>query len=208
VRVGIPSPTVWDFAVTDNAKPEDLDDYLVAHSSGLRVLLGPPKPVPAASTAIDPVMVAEIIHQLEQDGFHFIVIDVNSELNAVTTAVLQSVHDIYVVLTPTASGVQDAYRTTEALRRMGLRHKLHYVVNRCRGAAHLETTMGDLGCRVIAEIPDDAKVQDAENQHRPVVQTGGAAATAIRRLAGSIFPGLRAPQKRRRSGKIWRRQAV
>jgi len=181
---------------------------MVRHRSGLRVLLGPPKPVASGPAALEPARVAEIVHRLERDGVHFVVIDVAADLGAVTTWVLSAAHDVFVVITPTAGGVQDAYRSTEALRRLGLGHKLRYVVNRARGEPDLDEVMGDLGGRIAAVVPYDPVVEDAENQHRVVaLDTTGPAAAALHDLTALLYPSLAPTARRDRLGWLpWRRR--
>jgi MinD-like ATPase involved in chromosome partitioning or flagellar assembly len=204
VRLGIPQPSVWDWVVSAGGDTARLDEFMVRHDSGLRALLGPQKPL--TTGGLTPAHVADCVHELERQGTHFIVIDVAADLSEVTQWVLNAVHDIFVVITPTASGVQDAYRSAEALRRMGLRHKLRYVVNRSRGALDLSETMADLGGRISAEIPYDTRVEDAENAHRLVCGEAGPAAQGISRLAQQLYPGIAPLRSRRRLG-WWRRRA-
>ena len=198
VRIGVPQPTVWDWVMSGNADASHLDDYVVTHSTGLRLLLGPPKPAASGSPTVDPAQVADVVHELERQGTQFIVFDVAADLNDTTRWVLNAAHDVFVVITPTASGVQDAYRSTELLRRMGLRHKLAYVVNRTRGGLDLSEAMGDLNGRIVAEIPFDTRVEEAENAHRLVTAADGPAATGLRRLASHIYPGIAPAGSRRR----------
>lgn len=208
VRLGIPQPTLADY-VARGADSAHLDGCMVRHPSGVHALLGMPKPVAGGPGALEPARVAEIVHQLECDGAQFVVIDVTADLDAVTTWVLSAAHDVFVVLTPTASGVQDAYRTTAALRRLGLAQKLRYVVNRARGSVDLDEVMGDLGGRIAAVIPYDPAVEDAENQHRIVaLDGGGAAAAALHDLAALLYPTLGSGAPRTRMSWLpWRRRA-
>jgi MinD-like ATPase involved in chromosome partitioning or flagellar assembly len=205
VRLGIPQPTIWDYATRGAGKSASVQDYMVSHKSGVRALLGPPKPVPASNQAIDPERVADIVAELEADGYHYIFFDVASDLNPTTTWVLNAAHDIFIVLTATATGVQDAYRTAETLRRMGLRHKLSYVVNKSRSTLNFSTTMNDLHGTLVAEIPYDTHVEDAENAHTLVVDGSGPAADAIRRLAATIYPALAPGQRKPRMALPWKR---
>ena len=69
------------------------------------------------------------------------------------TTALCACDDVFVVVVPTAGGVHDAYRSTEALRRLGLRHQLRYIVNRSRASTDLGEPMADLGGQVIARHP-------------------------------------------------------
>jgi MinD-like ATPase involved in chromosome partitioning or flagellar assembly len=208
VRLGIAQPTLSDY-LARGGEPTHLDACMVRHRSGLRVLLGPPKPVATGPAALEPARVAEILHRLERDGAHFVVIDVGADLGAVTTWVLSAVHDVFVVVTPTAGGVQDAYRSTEALRRLGLGHKLRYVVNRAREGSAFDEVMGDLGGRIAATIPYDPAVEEAENHHRVAALDGdGPAGAALHELAALLYPSLAPTTKRARVGSRlrWRRR--
>ena len=205
LRLGVPRPTLWDYLLATGDDADDVRRFLVHHSSGLQALLGPPKPLSTTAAAVEPARIAGIVHQLESDGCHFLVFDVGSDLGAVSTWVLSQVHDIYVVITPTGSGLQDAYRTTETLRRLGLGQKLRYVVNRARGNVDVDEVMGDLGGRVVATIPYDPRLEDAENTHTIAsLRGGGPAADAIQRLARTIYPSLDGRGGRRG---LWRRRA-
>jgi len=206
VHLGVPQPSVWDWVVSTDADPARLDDFMVGHRSGLRALLGPQKPMTTSGAALTSAHVADVVHELERQGTHFIIIDIAGDLSEVSQWVLNAVHDIFVVITPTASGIQDCYRSTESLRRMGLRHKLAYVVNRSRGHFELGETMSDLGGRISAEIPYHVRIEDAENQHRLLGLDGdGAAAESLHALAALIYPGLERQMPRRRRNWLRRR---
>ena len=71
-----------------------------------------------------------------------------------------------MTLTPTARGVLDAYRSTALLRRLGLRDRIGYVVNRWRPGIDLDEVMADLGGeRRGARSPRTPALADAENHH-------------------------------------------
>jgi MinD-like ATPase involved in chromosome partitioning or flagellar assembly len=208
VRLGIPHPTLADY-LTRGAEPAQLDACMVRHPSGVHALLGMPKPMASGTGALEPARVAEIVHRLERDGAQFVIVDVAADLDAVTTWVLSAVHDIFVVLTPTAGGVQDAYRTTAALRRLGLGHKLRYAVNRARGDVDVSEVMGDLGGRIAAVIPFDHAIEECENTHRiTALDQHGAAASALHDLAAHLYPSLSPAARRTRTSWLpWRRRA-
>ncbi len=204
VRLGIPHKAISDSGLDQASPPGDLDDYMVTHHTGLRALLGPPKPV-ATGHSILPDQIAKIVSQLEGDGYHFIFFDVGSDLSEVTTWVLGAVHDIFIVLPPTAGGILNTYRATEVLRRMGLRHKLSYVVNRDHGDVDLRDVMADLSGSIRAAIPYDMAVEQAENAHRLVALESGSAATAINGLAAHLYPPLQTGRGKSQTSLPWRR---
>jgi len=185
VRLGLSSAGLMEFAL---APPDDrrVSDFMAVHPSGAHVLVGLPG-LANPDWPITAPLLRELLRDLDIEGFDFVVMDVSPELCAVTRAALNSSDDVFVVVVPTASGVQDAYRTTEQLRHVGLRHQLRYVVNRARGDVDVSVTIADLAGQLIAEIPDDPALADAENSHRVVVQRGDSdAARALHRLARRI----------------------
>jgi hypothetical protein len=83
--------------------------------------------------------------------------------------------------------VLDAYRSTTALRRLGLRERIDYIVNRCTGPIQLGEVMGDLDGAVVAEIPQNAAFVTAENRHTvAALDDRGPVAAAIARLADQL----------------------
>lgn len=207
IRLGLTGRGLWDY-LTDPADSEaDVRDFLLRHSSGARVLLGAPKPL-GSSAPVSTTRLNRLIRDLDSDGTQFTIIDIAADLGAVTMWALDIAHDVIVVLTPTARGLQDAYRTTEFLRRAGLRHKLSYVVNRGRGAADFSEAMADLGGRIIGELPHDTAVDESETTHRLLAGTdSGPFATALVDLAGQFYPGLVESRPRGRWAR-WRRRRV
>ena len=185
IRLGTPEKTLLDFAF---APPEDrtVADFMLTHASGARVLLGPQRAV-NPEWPVTPALLREVLRELDMESFDLVVVDISPELSPLNIAVLSACDDVFVVVVPTAGGVQDAYRSTEALRRLGLRHQLRYIVNRSRPGTDLSEPMADLGGQVIGDIPDDDIVVTAENAHRLVaLGESGPAAIALRRLARRI----------------------
>jgi MinD-like ATPase involved in chromosome partitioning or flagellar assembly len=191
VRLGTPEKTLLDFAL---APPEDrrVVDFMVLHASGAYALLGPQRAV-NPEWPVTPALVREVLRELDLEGFDLVVLDVSPELSAVNTTALSACDDVFVVVVPTAGGVQDAYRSTETLRRLGLRHQLRYVINRSRSDTDMSEAMADLGGQLLGDIPEDDALVAAENAHRVVgLDDAGLAAVALRRLARRFGSELRA----------------
>ncbi len=189
VRLGIGGPSVLDYAI---APPDErrVADLMPMCQGGLRLLLGSPRPS-ASAWPLNAALVREVLRELDLEGFDVVVVDVAAEPSALTTAVLASADDVFVVVNPTAGGVQDAYRTTETLRRLGVRHA-RYVVNRGRRGVDVGVAMDDLRGQVVAEIPEDDDAIRCENNHELIARTDGPAAIALRRFARAISRELAA----------------
>ena len=186
-RLGITHAGITDYAV---ASPDErrLDEFLATHHTGLRVLLGPPRST-KPEWPVTPSVLREVLRELDLSGASTVIVDVAPEMNGVTVAALRGADDIYVVVVPTATGIHDAYRTTEQLRRLGLRHRLRYVVNRADTRVDVSVAMTDLGGQLVASVPEDPAIVDAENTHCPAVLTGSsAAAFELRRFAALCAP--------------------
>jgi MinD-like ATPase involved in chromosome partitioning or flagellar assembly len=190
IRLGMPAPTEWGLAEDGPVAPE-VTRLLSVHRSGLLLLPGAARLLPAGCCDRAAIVhrLAAAVDDLERRGCDTIVLDVAGDLSALTRWALQSTHDIFVVLTPTAGGVHDAYRSTEALRRLGLRHRLRYVVNRGSSIPALTEALLDLGGTVVAEVPDDPELGRAEMDHRLLgLEGSGPTATALRALAAIVDP--------------------
>lgn len=186
-RLGMAQPGFVEYAISP---PDDrrVDDFLAEHASGLRVLLGPGKPADPC-WPVTPAVLREVLRELDLGGARTVVVDVSAELSDVTRAALRAADDVMIVVVPTSTGIQDAYRTTELLRALGLRDRLRYVVNRARHAVDVSVAMHDLGGDIIAEIPEDPAIVEAENRHSPaVLSASSGAGLELRRLAARMLP--------------------
>lgn len=156
--------------------------YLLTHELGL--LVGVP-PVPASPRDLASASLPDtLIEAAEHRGCDVVVVDIDCDLSPRCLRVLHRSDQVMVTLTPTAGGVVDAYRSAAVLRGMGLRDRIAYVVNRWRPDIDLGETMADLGGDIVAEIPDDHAVVDAENRHRIAALDGsGSVSEALTHLA-------------------------
>ena len=157
------------------------DGPLVRHDTGLLVFPGTLAPLTTGRVSV--AWAAQVLEAAERAGARLALVDVDNDLGAAGVEVLRRSHRVHVTLTACAGGVLDAYRSTAILHRLGVR-QVDYVVNRCAGPAGMADVMGDLGGVVVAEIPLDAALIDAENRHVVASLHGHtASATAIGCLA-------------------------
>jgi MinD-like ATPase involved in chromosome partitioning or flagellar assembly len=205
MKVGLTHPTMWDLVLDPQPDSSRVEECLVTHhDSGLRVLLGPPRAIgPGETRALAMQRLAQVLMHLDEDGYHFVFLDLSSDIDELTTYALEASHQVYYVMTPTASGVQDTYRGVETLRRLGHRRKLRFVLNQSRGDFNPTEMLTDLGGTLAATIPRDDAFMAAEDEHRPAcLNDGNAAARSIAELAASIYPNL---EGRSRRASLWQR---
>jgi len=130
---------------------------------------------------------ARLVESLDADDFDAVVIDAGRDLTPAVCAALALSDDVFVVITPTITGVADAYRSVAALRCLGLHDRLALIVNRARDGVDLAETITDLGVPVAAEIGDDPAVEQAENPRTLVGLDGNSpSASHIRDFAQRV----------------------
>jgi len=206
MKVGLTHPTLWDLVMEPEPTPAQIETCLLhLDGSGLRVLLGPPRAISATqgrSLALQ--RVAEVLSYLDEHNYHFVLIDMGSELNDLNTYLLEAAHHIYYVLTPTASAVQDTYRGVETMRRLGYRRKLRLVLNQARRGVEVDEMVRDLGAPLLARVDYDESFAAAEERHRPgSLDPRSSARNAITPLAAAIYPALaQTPARRGRLSRL------
>lgn len=185
LRLGLPVPPPRP---AGSPRPE-ATPTLVTHASGLAVHTG--GAVPPASEAAAAAALSALVDAAERGGADLILADIDCDLGPLCVAVLRRCDRVHTTLTASATGVLDAYRSTAALRRLGLRDRIDYVVNRCAAPIQLGEVMSDLDGAVLVEVPQSAAFVVAENLHRPAaLDDRGPAAAAIARLAEHVERGL------------------
>jgi MinD-like ATPase involved in chromosome partitioning or flagellar assembly len=178
LRLGIPLP----------AGPGANEPVLVVHESGLLVFAGSAA-VPMGGVAAPPART--VLSAAERAGADMVVADIDCDLGPCCLEVLQRCDEVHVTVTPTAGGILDAYRSTAVLRRLGLRDRIGYVVNRWREGSDLSEAMDDLGGSIGAEVPEDDGFVEAESRHLPLAVGGlGLVSAALARLADTIERGV------------------
>jgi MinD-like ATPase involved in chromosome partitioning or flagellar assembly len=209
MRVGLTHPTLWDLVMEPDPTPAQIEACLLHHDpSGLRVLLGPPRAISATqghSLALQ--RIAEVLSYLDEQGYHVVIVDMGTELNDLNTYLLEAVHHIYYVLTPTASAVQDTYRGVETMRRLGYRRKLRLVLNQARPGFDIDEMVQDLGARLAARVAHDDKFGTAEERHRPgSLDQHSSTRQAILPLAAAVYPAIaQEPASHNRWRGFWKR---
>jgi MinD-like ATPase involved in chromosome partitioning or flagellar assembly len=193
LRIGLVQPTLLDYLADFQASPDKLAEYVVRHeTSNLEVLLGSPKCLANPNgPPLGPIQAMELIGAFRGAGHHFIVVDVSATLGEFEAQILETADRIICVVTPTATAVQDLYRSVEILRRLGHGPKLAYVANKTRQRWDFSEPMGDLGGHLITQVPYDAGFDDAENRHQPyVLGQKGSAYPALLELANFVYPAF------------------
>jgi len=89
----------------EDVDPDLFDNIVVEHGSGLKVLLGPPRPELAEQIYTMPRNVAEIIEQIRYQ-YDFIVVDTASRLDELTVGLCDIATEILLIIPPTLPAVR------------------------------------------------------------------------------------------------------
>lgn len=195
-RFGLAQPTMLDYLSDASVPHPDPRDFLIRHpATSVDVLLGPSKCLAGdRSDLMGVAQAAHILSALKAAGYQYLVLDLAAALGDLETYLLEAATRIYCVVTPTAGSIQSLYRGVEALRRLGLGAKLHYVANKMRDGISLAEPMGDLNGSLVTRIPYDPAFEAAENRHQPLAIYGnGPTLDALMQLAAAIYPALQVP---------------
>jgi pilus assembly protein CpaE len=170
---------------------DSLEEYMIAHSSGVRIL---PVTLSPAKVAPIPAKTVELVLATLKSGFNHIIVDTLSSLDDMTLAALIHSDQVILVLVPEVASIQTATVTLQAFRSLGLSEKAVVpIVNHtfAKGGLSLETIQGALKRPIKAVIPHEPELLiQAINSGTPLVLShpSSAMATAIQKLASVLSP--------------------
>jgi pilus assembly protein CpaE len=147
-------------ARADELDRDYLEEVLVGHSTGLRMLAAPPKPQMADEVSAD--QVRKVLEYLKSH-YAYIVVDTHSTVDDVTLAVLESSDMIIVVATPEIPAIKDARYLFDLLGLLEIpKDRVFFVMNKMperRGAGGVtsEAVAENLKRPVDGEVPADEK---------------------------------------------------
>jgi len=129
VLLNVEGKTVVDLvSFVNDLEPQILDDIMVHHSSGLRVLLAPPRPEMAELVTAEHI--TKIIAKM-RDAFDFIVVDTLPTFQEVMLAVLDAADEIVVLATLELHVLKNIKLFLETAEALGYNaKKITMVVNR------------------------------------------------------------------------------
>jgi pilus assembly protein CpaE len=158
-----------------SARAEELDqdvveEVLIAHECGLRVLAAPPKPEMAEEVKAD--QVRKVLQFLKRT-FAYVVIDTSSSMDDTTLAVLDVADILVVVATPDIPAIKDARSLFDLLPVLGFPlGNVLFVINKMdrRSGITAERVADNLKHQVDGEIPYDLRtVTDSINRGVPLL---------------------------------------
>ncbi len=154
----------------DELDNELIEDIFLAHSSGVKALLAPPRPEEADT--ISPSLITNVLDRLKT-MFDIIIIDTSSVLDDVVLSVLDASDKIIVVTTPEIPAIKNAklfFEVTEALDYD--RDKILFVLNKTDKRINIraEDIEANIRYSIASQLPlDERSVTTAVNQGVPFV---------------------------------------
>jgi pilus assembly protein CpaE len=148
-----------------------LDNVLVNHPSGVKVLLPP-----ATLDQVEMVTTESLVGILDgmRNFFDYIIVDTWHSIEDATLAIMETADTLLLLTTPEVPALNTVRRFLDSLRNYPqLRHKPQLVVNRhpSKGGVALGEIAQSLGLEPIATIPSDGNViTTAINEGLPVLQ--------------------------------------
>ncbi|NLB53234.1 MAG: MinD/ParA family protein [Syntrophomonadaceae bacterium] len=185
-----PRRTIKDLIDDINILEQDvLDDYLVNHKSGIKIV---PAPVnPEFASFVEAEHVEKIIGMLSE-VFNYVIIDAPTFFSDTIIPALEQADDIVIVSTADLASVQNLKQVLDLLGNLGMRNKTRIVLNKVGYTGHLkiQDLEKQLNLKIDYVIPNVEKSAiDAINMGIPLINydSSSAAAQKIKEMATKLM---------------------
>lgn len=163
--------SIVDIAVQADDLDEDLlDDVLLLHESGLRILPAPPKPELADEVHADDM--SKVLKMLK-NLFAYVIVDTASYLDDIALAALEASDLIVTVAVPEIPSIKNTRFFFDTIAELGIpKERTLLVMNQVdrRGSITAEQVSGKLRREVVGVIPFDREaVKGAINRGEPLM---------------------------------------
>lgn len=196
VHLNLTAKHTIDHLVDDEPVDNDvLAQILVAHPSGLKLLLAPQKP--ELAELISPEMLKQIIEHLKLMA-KLVVFDTGSHLSNQTLTILEAVDYILLVTTAELTAVKSAKLFLELLQKLKYpMEKIIVVLNQAEmeGSIPPEQIKKVLKLKQLYAIPYEPKISQAINRGQSIFEldSGSPTTKAITQLAQQIWRQISQP---------------
>ncbi len=182
-----PDRTFYDLALTGGTlDAEKLDGYMMAHPSGLKVLLAPTRPDQASSITVE--LIRDVYSSLRTD-YDVVIVDTPPGFTAEVIATIDAASDLIIVGMLDALSLKNTKLGLETLELMGCEPSMiRMVLNRAQSQVGISQNEVSrvLGREPDVFVPSDREIPRAVNEGIPITSArpGSEAAAAFRQLAG------------------------
>lgn len=173
----------------DEIDPEILEDVLLLHENGLRVLAAPPRPEMADEVSADQI---RTIIQFLRRHFAYVIVDTASTMDDTTLAILDTADLLVALCTPDIPAIKDARHLFDLLHILEFpTDNVCFVLNKMdrKGGISAEAVGENLKREVEAIIPlDERTVTASINKGIPLILSDRSSpqSRAIMQLMGTI----------------------
>jgi pilus assembly protein CpaE len=174
-----------------------LDDVMVTHSSGIKVLLPPP-----SLDLVDEVATDGMIAVLKavRKNFDYVIVDTWHSIEDATLAMMDLSSVLLLVTTPEVPALRNTRRLLDLIReRPDLRGKAHIIVNRypSKSAVPMREIEHSLGIKPVGTIPSDGSlITTAINEGVSFLNRPSAASSSLTQIANYLAEPRLAKEKR------------
>jgi pilus assembly protein CpaE len=192
-----PNRNITDLCATiEDLDPDSIDTSAVAHASGIKVLLAPPRPEMA--DLVSPDYLKRILEELRRQ-YDFIVVDTATIINDTILTALDLADRIVLIATPDIPSIKNArlfFEITDALNYSP--NKIMLVLNKMDRRSGITAQMIEDNIRhqVVGQIPlDEILVLTSINRGVPIMvdQRAKPIGQAIQQLAERVAAEFRRP---------------
>lgn len=168
---------------------EFVDEVLLRHNTGLRVLAAPPRPEVADEVTAG--QVRNVIQFLKRN-FAYVIVDTSSNMDDITLAVLDVADLLITIATPEIPSIKDTRLLFDLLGVLEFpKERIFFVLNKTdkRSGISSDAVSENLKCTVDAEIPlDERAISTSINRGSPLLLSdkGQPAAKSIFSILSSI----------------------
>lgn len=194
-----PQATLGDLLpYTDDLTPELVEEVMLTHPSGVKVLLPPPAFEEAEK--VGPPLVTRVVEILKR-RYKFVIVDVGARLDSSALAILDSSFRIVLVTTPEVPALHNLRRMLQLTEDLGYpREKVVILGNRFSAGWGIQTTdiAESLGYPISVTLPSDGRlVTQAANRGIPFVldAPGSSPARAVSELVELIVEADRQEER-------------
>jgi pilus assembly protein CpaE len=158
---------------------EKLDDFLITHHSGARVLLAPVRPEHAG--AVSPEFF-RAVERVLREMHEFVVIDTPPAFTPEVITAIDASSDVLMVANLDSLALKNTKLGLETLERMEYdRRRVRLVLNRANTDVGInrEDLMGILGSDVDARVPSHRDITRSVNRGEPIALNGRSEAAKV-----------------------------
>ena len=170
---------------------EEVTPFIQRHKSGVDLIIASGRL--GKSVVPDRCQFLSLMRELKQH-YHVVVIDTDTDLHrAPTVLALAEARVILLVTTPGNLSIRGLLKLKPVLDDMGLLPRARIVLNMVHGGVDAEELANTLGTPVVATIPYDLAIREAEDHFQAVVERDprAKAAVALARLAKALLEETR-----------------